>query len=702
MPYASSGTMPRLFPYFSVRTFALLCLLIGPWTVSLCAQQPPPTKAPQAAEKSSEPELPARLEFLETSVRFEADGSSRKEVHARVKINSELGVQQFARLNFDYNRAFERVQIPQVHVTHASGGTAEILPGAITDRPNPAVIHAPAYQDVRVKSVRILGLQPGDTLEYRVITVVSRAALAQEFYFTHSFDHAGVVSRESFTLDVPAGRKIQLSINPATPASASETTGAGETARTIYRWENISPKAEAAPKGEVDSDKNSDKNAATDSADVALSTFSSWGALNTRLRTQFDQPAVKGNSIKKAAELTATLTSYTKRLEAIYDFVAQKIILIDLPLGATGYLARNPDEILSSGYGTQEDKFAILNAMLSAFDRGAVPVFASTSENLSGQPPRPSLFTHLLVEILVKPPTEFVTEPGIPGQHAKCPGCGQVLWVDPALDIAPMGMIASSFRGKPALQLGQLGENESVPGLSRVPNELPFPASQKVSVNASLSADGNLRAKVHYALRGDNELLLRLAFRQTPQEKWSGVAQLLALSDGFRGKIVSVSASNPMATHEPFSIDYEIAMPKFVDWSKKPVRIPALLPQVGLPEPAAKTSAGSPIDLGTPLEVETRATLKLPVGVVGEVPAGVAVERDYATFSSEYSRAPSIIRASRHIKFLLREVPAWRAADYNAFLRAVQNDSAQEFTLVSTGQTIGRSQTAKARTERVK
>ena len=695
--------MPQLFLYSSFRTLAALCLVIGPGPLCLRAQQPPATPAPKAAEKPIEQELPARIEFLETSVRFESDGSSRKEVHARVKINNELGVQQFARLNFDYNRAFETVHIPEVRITHASGGTAKILPGAITDVPNPAVIHAPAYQDVRVKSVRILGLQPGDALEYRVITAVSRAPLAPEFYFMHSFDHAGVVSRESFTLDVPASRKIQLSINPAIPASATETTGEGETSRTIYHWENISSKIEVAPKTEAASDKNSDKNVA-DAADIALSTFSSWGALNTRLRAQFDQPSVKTNSLKKAAELTSDLTSYAQRVEAIYDFVAQKITLIDLPLGATGYLARSPDEILSSGYGTQEDKYAILNAMLSAFDRGAVPVFASTSENLTGQPPRPSLFTHLLVEILLQPPAEFVTDPGIAGRRAKCPGCGQVLWVDPTLDIAPMGMIASNFRGKLALRLGQLRENESVPGLSRVPSELPFRASQKVSVNAFLSADGNLRAKVHYALRGDNELLLRLAFHQTPQEKWSGLAQLLALSDGFRGKIISVSASNPMATHEPFSVDYEIAMPKFVDWSKKPVRIPALLPQVGLPEPPAKTSSGSasPIDLGTPLEVETRATLKLPPGVIGEAPAGVAVERDYATFSSEYSQSPSIIRASRHIKFLLREVPASRSGDYNAFLRAVQNDSAQEFTLVSTRQPTGKSQTAKARAERVK
>jgi hypothetical protein len=40
-----------------------------------------------------------------------------------------------------------------------------------------------------------------------------------------------------------------------------------------------------------------------------------------------------------------------------------------------------------------------------------------------------------------------------------------------------------------------------------------------------------------------------------------------------------------------------------------------------------------------------------------------------------------MIFASRHINFLMREVPASRASDYNAFLHAVQTDQAQLFTL---------------------
>ena len=131
-----------------------------------------------------------------------------------------------------------------------------------------------------------------------------------------------------------------------------------------------------------------------------------------------------------------------------------------------------------------------------------------------------------------------------------------------------------------------------------------------------------------------------MAFHQTPKEKWKDVASLLAISDGFRGQVTNVKASNPMATKEPFTVEYELSQPKFVDWSKKPVRIPALLPQIGLPEPPTKlTEDGKPsnIELGTPLNVETQLTLHLPPGTKVQTPAGTSVARDYATYVSKYS-----------------------------------------------------------------
>jgi hypothetical protein len=637
---------------------------------------PQSAAAPNEAPKSQRPQgaaavvkpadlpeasTPAQIELLETRFRFESNGDSRKEVHARVRINSELGVRQFAHLKFDYDRAFEQIEIPLLRITHASAGTADILPSAISDQPNAAVADAPGYQEVRSKSVRILGLAPSDVLEYRVVTTTSHRPLAPDFWLEHSFDHTGVVSTEVFELDLPDSRPVNLRIKRENPATATEKSGDGDAARTVYRWKRL----EAGPS--QDADKAPDQAG----PDVALSTLD-WQQLSIRLgelllsgqdrATAGDSQITESTEIReKALELTRGAKGKMQQMEALYDFVSQKITTTELPLGSTGFSTRPATEILKSGYATPEDKFALFAALATTMKVHARAALTGYCDAKGVA--QPSEFSHVLISI--------------------SDGSNE-MWLDPSLEVAPFGVISSP--GNCAFVLGGKDDAHSADGpWQKIAPRFPFPSFQRVKVEASLAPDGTLNAKVRYVMRGENELLLRVAFHQAAREKWKDVAQLLSLSDGFRGKITSATASDPLATKIPFSIEYEITQPKFVDWAKQPVRIPALLPILSLPDPptlANADAAASSIVLGIPLDVETRVTLHLPGGTSAEVPTGTVVERDYATFTSKYEVEQGVLSASRHINFLLREVPGVRGVDYNAFVHAVQTDEAQKFVLL--------------------
>jgi len=650
-------------PFLFLRILSPLLLIAFTMRATL-AQQPVQKPAEKTSEKKAEkaapPEKeanPAQIELLETRYRFEANGDSRKQVHTRVHINSELGVRQFASLNFDYNRSFESVEIPLVHITHPSGGTADILPSAITDNPNPAVINAPAYQDVRVKSVRILGLAPGDTLEYRVTTTTTHHPLAPEFWLSHDFAREGIVSQESFEIDLPASRDLKPFTSLAAHDYETIRSGEGTEARLTYRWIRP-PTAPAAPET---SRKIFDLPAASVESDIVLTTFKGWAEFEIALQKSYEKALQVTPQLRaKAIELTHGSGKPEDDLRTLYDFVSKSILTVDLPLDSAGFRLRRAEVILPSGYATSEEKCVLLSALATAVGLRAQPAFSLSDAHPHIAPPTSSILSHPLVMVAF---------------------AGRVVWLDPAVEVAPFGVIASNMRGGVAVPLYP---SSDISFLENVPKDLPYPASQQVNVDAALSVDGKLTAKVHYSLRGDNELLLRVAFHQSPKDKWKELAQLLSISDGFRGQVTTVIASDPYATKEPFTVDYEITQPKFVDWSKRPVRIPALLPQLGLPDPPAKPAAGaasSPIDLGTPLEVETHMTLHLPPGTTTTAPTGTSVQRDYATFASQYSAKGLTVTASRHINFLLRQVPADRATDYNAFLRAVLNDESQDFTL---------------------
>ena len=415
----------------------------------------------------------------------------------------------------------------------------------------------------------------------------------------------------------------------------------------VYRWKRVATKAAVA-----------EPNPENQQPDITLSTFGSWENLYAQFAASL-KAAASDDAKKKVSELAANRNSSNEKFEAIYRFVSQKIRTVDLPAGATGFHTRSASEIISTGYATPEDKCGLFIALATAAGLPAEIAIADPNLNLKAQLPRISPLNHFLIAA---------------GDAAS------LVWLDPSLEVAPFAMLPSNLRGREALTGAAVSAH-----WTKVPDELPYPAKQQVHVEAAVDAAGKLNAKVHYSLRGDNELLLRIAFHQSAKEKWNELAQLLSISDGFRGQILSVNASDPYATDVPFTVDYEISTPKFVDWSKKSVRIPALLPQVGLPDPPGKPAEGSavaPILLGTPLEVETTAKLQLPADTTARTPTGTSVERDYATFSSSYSFVDSTINASRHINFILREVPATRVADYNAFLHAVQSDSAQLFTLI--------------------
>jgi len=277
----------------------------------VCAQQSKPEKPqPESASPGSKqaapttgavvktPELPAKIGLLDTPIRMESNGDMRKHVHTRVNINNELGVRQFAHLNFDYNRAYQQVEIPSVHITHASGGTADILPSAVTDQPNPAVTDTPAYQDVRIKSVRILGLAPGDAIEYEVITTTKQGPFASNFFVSHDFASEGLAITETYEIDVPTSRASRPLTSPGAANFTTVKSGEGAQGRTSYRWKRVEKKDESCEGTQDEQQTASDQQIAVIDSDVLLTSFSSWAEVAADLQASFginNRPAQKSD-----------------------------------------------------------------------------------------------------------------------------------------------------------------------------------------------------------------------------------------------------------------------------------------------------------------------------------------------------------------------------------------------------------------------
>ena len=159
---------------------------------------------------------------MRSRYRFETDGTGRRETIARIRVQSEAGVQQWGQLQLGYNSANERVEIPYVRVLKQDGSVVKAGDDAVQDLSAPVEREAPVYTDYRQKHITVPGLRPGEVLEYDLITVVHTPLAAGQFWTEYEFDKNNIVLDEEFDVDVPSDRTVKLKNNPGLDPKVSE------------------------------------------------------------------------------------------------------------------------------------------------------------------------------------------------------------------------------------------------------------------------------------------------------------------------------------------------------------------------------------------------------------------------------------------------------------------------------------------------
>ncbi|MBI1739099.1 MAG: DUF3857 domain-containing protein [Acidobacteria bacterium] len=636
-------------------------LLAQSTTPNQKAAQPP---APAKAEEKKAPDYAQEAFVFEqwhTRVRFEADGTSRQESLARVKVQSDAGVQQLGEQNIGYNSANQKVQIEYVRVRKADGSVVTAGAEAVQDLSTSIAREAPVYTDYRMKHVSVPGLRPGDTLEYKVVTLTETPLAPGHFWFDYDFEKNSIVLDERLEMDVPKSRAIKLKTHPDREPVISEQGN-----RKIYTW--TSRNLERPPE---DAEKKPKREEPKGPA-VQLTTFQSWTEVGQWYATlEKDRVAPTAEIRAKAAKLIEGRTTDVEKIEALYDFVAKNFRYVSLSFGVGRYQPHAAGEVLANQYGDCKDKHTLLASLLEAAGIHADAVLIASQRKMDEEMPSPSQFDHMITAVRVKPE----------GDKSTASKEADTLWMDATLEVAPFRLLSANLRGKKALRISR----DTPPGLVETPLDPPFASTQAVEIEGKVSALGKLTAHIKYTLRGDAELGLRVAFRRTPQNQWKQIAQWAAISDGFRGEVGEIKVGDPAATREPFQFEYALSQPNYLDWSNKKSQMNVPLPSMGLPNaPEEKEGAAEKIELGTPMDAVTRLTLELPANFTARAPVSVAVMRDYAEYRATYKMEQNVLRAERVMKFRLRELPGERAGDYSAFQRAVRNDEGQDLWVEST------------------
>jgi tetratricopeptide (TPR) repeat protein/transglutaminase-like putative cysteine protease len=557
-----------------------------------------------------------------------------------VRIQSQAGVQALGVLSFAYLSSNENVEVDYIRVRKPDGTIVNTPDYNVQDMPAEVTRVAPMYSDIHEKHITVKALGVGDVLEYRIRYRTFKPQVPGQFWWEYSFDKNAIYRDAGVEVSVPKDKYLNL----ASPKYKPEIREEGS--HRIYTWKTSNLKRKD-PEEQVSQEELK--------PDIQFSTFRSWQEVgswyNDLQRTQMQvTPQIQA----KVAELTKGLTSDEAKTQAIYDYVSTRFHYVSLSFGVGRYQPHLAEDVLENEYGDCKDKHTLLATMLKAAGVEAWPALINADRKLDDNMPSPAQFDHVITYV---------------------PRSSGPFWLDTTPGAAPFNMLLRNLRNRQALVV----PNDKPAELKTTAANPPFPADQTFATEGSIDKDGTLTAHVKQTVRGDYEVLFRLAFRNTAPAQWKELMQRISNSEGFGGEVSNVTASSPDDTTKLFEVSYDYTRKKYSDWENH--RMIAPLPPTGLEGAAVQEKKpADPVLLGGLGEVVYTANITLPVDVEG-LQSDVSLKETYADYQSSYSHVGNVLLVKRRLKIKQNEVPLASWDNYKKFSKALSDDWSAYTTL---------------------
>lgn len=575
------------------------------------------------------------IESRSTQMTYQNDGTYSATAKARVRIQTQAGVQGFGVLTFSYASATSTMEVVQVRVIKPDGRIIETPSENVLEMPAEITRQAPFYSDLKELQVAVKGLEAGDILESEIRGETKKPLDPGQFWDNFDFLNAGIVLQETVEVRLPRDRKVTIKSAKVQPTVTEEG------ADRIYRW-TAANLTHASPT-ETDGTE-------AHTSDVQLTSFQSWDELGGWVHSLFAPRASPSPDIQaKAVELTRGATTDTEKIQRIYDFVATKFRYIGVSLGIGRFQPHTAADILSNDYGDCKDKHTLLASLLAAAGVSAYPALINSQAKIDPDIPSPAQFNHVITAI---------------------PQGKGFLFVDTTSEVAPFGYLTPDLRDKQAFIVKDNGATELV----KTPADPPIPSFFDFQADGTLDDAGTFTGKMRMTIRGDPELGYRQALRAAGQPQWKDVMQKISQNLGFGGTVSDVTATSPEATDKPFEIAYSYKREKYSDWENRQISPP--FPPIFIPDVSDdKDASTKPIELGSPGTSDYKAAIHLPPNSAPQLPAAVHLTEDFAEYTAAYSFSDGVLHTERRLATKVHEVRADQLPEYRKFVKLIVADA---------------------------
>lgn len=326
--------------------------------------------------------------------RYQPDGRSESWFDYAVKVFTEKGRREQQSLSFGFNATYGTVTVTLVQILKPDGRLVEIdVPAMSRVMIDPSQMDSNIYDPQnKVLQVGVPGVECGDIVRFVACRREDKVRLPDTWSDYTTFEGTSPIRREVYEVYAPAERPLAnvLLKNPVegTVTYTTEPWAGG----TLHRWvvrdvprmfeePNMPPVYTCVQR-------------------LLVSTIPNWETISTwywnlsRPRLEKTTDAMR----QQVVDLTRGIEDRQARLEALFEFVAQKIryMGITTETEAPGYEPHDVDITFQNRYGVCRDKAALLVAMLRLDGFEAFPVLIHAGAKKDPEVPQP-FFNHAIV-----------------------------------------------------------------------------------------------------------------------------------------------------------------------------------------------------------------------------------------------------------------------------------------------------------------
>jgi transglutaminase-like putative cysteine protease len=482
--------------------------------------------------------------FDRTAVRVEESGLSHVDKEVLYKVLDSAGARELQSLTFGYDPLSAWVEVKEMKVLRANGGSETVPLTAVRDYPAPARAIYWGAREIIAPAGR---LEPGDGVWVRTYQkgftyalLAAEAAAdpqADDRYIPpmkgHFYDIVPFYSRipvkvKSYRLSLPAAKKLQFEMYNGQARHYAHSQGA----LTEYFWE---VKDIAPFQNEADM---------VDPSDVApkllISTSPDWQAKSLwffKVNEDYGSFEFDAEIKAKADEIVRGAKNDWEKISRLTHWVAEEIRYSGISMGpGEGYTLHKGTMTFRDRCGVCKDKAGMLITMLRAAGFESYPAMTMAGSRIDRIPA--DQFNHSVTLVKVDNQYHLLDPTWVPGVRE--------LW--------------SSAEQQQEYLMG-------VPEGADLASTPVSPAANhyvRYRLDSAVGNDGTLRGRVRVEAEGQSDSNLRRIFTRYPLHRWPEALQQEFFHLHPAARVSNVVFPDPFDIAKPMLIEFRVEIPGFL------------------------------------------------------------------------------------------------------------------------------------------